>query len=132
MDSYLDEEDEYRLSDDFAEVVRTTYLEGNEDELLGLLRSDYPISRDLRLFIADILEGNVKQKKGAKKKLNWYELGERHVEYLCLKYEIEHERDDKSKLHGERSVAQEALARLANKYNVSEGVVDKWVYKRKG
>lgn len=123
-----DLEDQYEMH-----LAMEAYLNANEDgvkQLAALLRHDkFPISNEFRNFIADILESKVKQKRGRKQEI---EHSDRWLEYMLLRFDIEAERAGRKNIRGELSVGEEAKARMAEKYHVHSGTVDKWVNKRKG
>jgi hypothetical protein len=107
------------------------YSKGNASYLAMYLRSGDPVTPEIREFLATILEGKVKRKRGPKTKTTlgasieklvldseikqWYEVAKLTYEYV-----------------GKKDIHGEAVAWVAKKLNISdsESRVDRTIYPR--
>lgn len=108
------------------------YRNGHPDYLIRYLRSGEPLTPVIRDFLAQILEGKIKKKRGPRGPQPGYTLaalGERTMREMRIKdcYAIHKMLAD---LHEPADAHRAAVAAVANELGVAESTVDKTIYPR--
>ena len=113
--------------------ARQDYLAGDILALVDLLKSDKPLSTELRAFVAGILEGKIKKKRGVKK-VRAETFGE-IVGPIMLLHEVEELaallklKNSVNPLYG-FDAKSESLEIVANRHNLTSERLDKIIYPR--
>jgi hypothetical protein len=108
----------------------TSYLDGNAEPLIKFLRGERALTPELRNFIADILEGKIKKKRGRKKDFaNSGAFAMCKVELPATMQMLKaiNSYDPKQGFDAYR----EALEILAERYELTPDQLDKVIYPRK-
>jgi hypothetical protein len=105
------------------------YRAGNPEYLIGYLRSSEPLTPTVRVFVAEILEGKIKKKRGPRRGstlaalagplMKQWQIKERYVFHMMIADHLE-----PSDAH------RAAVAAVANELDVTESAVDKTIYPR--
>jgi hypothetical protein len=120
----------------FDELIRNSamsrYRDGNAEPLINLLRSDRKLTPELRSFVADILEGKIKKRRGRRRGLGFEKAGVRvlykmELEITMLMLKAINSHEPKRGFDAYR----EALEIVAERYKMTADQLDKIIYLRK-